>query len=181
MAAGQGSGAAAARAVEKPEKALRAEDKVSLFVEAHMNAMAMRTPVEKPKPQPDDATAPDATAQEQPWVALADNVAWAEASGVDEATVSPNDSDEVSAPATDGWAEGTGEPAGPKSTSGENDPTDDEHQIELAPAAEPVEENPAVTADGSAGAEVEQDLDVAHMLELLRRHRATRPDHGIDR
>ena len=181
LAAGQGPDAEPPELSEKLEKALQAEDKVSPFVEAHMNAMAMRTPVEKPKPQPDDATAPDAKAQEQPGVELADGVVSVDASGVDEATVSPNDSDEVSAPATEAPVEDVGEPARPQSTFGEADPADDEHQIELGPAAEPVEAHPALTADQVAGAEDEQDRDVAHMLELLRRHREARPQFGIER
>lgn len=182
LAAGQGPEPQPPELSEKLQTALNAEESVSPFVQAHMNAMARLTPVKNPKPQTDDATAPDgATSPQQPEEHSADALASDDVVEVDDAAASPDPGDEVSDPANDDCEEDTSEPARPQSVSGESDPTEDEHQIELAPAREPVEQEPALTADESAGAGDEQDHDVARMLELLQRHRATRPDHGIDR
>ncbi len=178
LAAGQGPAPQSPELSKTLERALNAKESVSPFVQAHMNAMAKLTPVKKPKPQPDDATAPDGTTSQQLGKDSADDVASvAGIEGVEPATLH-DPGDEAPAGAIDDCADDAGESAGPQSNSGENDPTDDEHPIELAPAAEPVEE---VTAAEAVGAEYGQDQDVAHMLELLRRHRTTRPDHGIDR
>ena len=181
LAAGQGPEPQPPELSEKLETALNAKESVSPFVQAHMNAMARLTPVKKPKPQPEDATAPDETARQQAAKDPADEIGSGDVTEGVQAAALPDPGDEVSVPATGDCADDAGESAGSQSVSGESDPTEDEHQIELAPAAEPVEQEPALTGDESAGAEDEQDHDVAHMLELLRRHRATRPDHGIDR
>ncbi|MCP3883789.1 MAG: hypothetical protein GY701_36085 [Sulfitobacter sp.] len=142
-----------------------------------MNAMAARSAASKPIPKPEDATAPEPKAQD--------------AAGPDGAAPSaPIDAMEPSDSAAppqageadkrDGPASGAGL-AELESTADGADSTDDEHRIELGPVGQPVDEESSLVADEGPAGDGAQDLDVAEMLELLRRHRHTRPEFGIER
>ena len=65
-----------------------------------------------------------------------------------------------------------------ESNEAQSSAIDDDHQIELSPLADGIDERSS--AQGS-DTDSEQDRDVAAMLELLRRRRDTLPQLGINR
>lgn len=179
LAAGLGPAPGPVQLSDGFKDALQAEEKVSAFVEAHMAAMASRSLATQTASESDDATAPE----RQPAAALGQSTAPGDEAGErsepGQADVEPS-GDDIHEPDTVRASAGSDGPTQAESTVAESNAIDDDHQIELSPSAESIDERsnaPGESPDTDTG----QDHDVAELLELLRRRRDTLPRLGIDR